>query len=131
MGNYLSAKLDAIALKYEITITAEQVKEKFGTLRFYYSVSGLERFEEAGENAKIRVIESETKAVLTVTIPSRSPKVKKIYQEIHSAIKDAEELTRKTCMFCGNAGSLRTKVNWHVSCERCEKEYLRGEKRLR
>ena len=127
----LSAKLDAIALKYEITITAEQVKEKFGTLRFYYSVSGLERFEEAGENAEIRVIESETKAVLTMTIPSRSPKVEKIYQEIHSAIKDAEELTRKTCMFCGNAGSLRTKVYWHVSCDKCEKEYLRGVKRPR
>lgn len=127
----LSAKLDGIALKYDITITADQVKEKFGTLRFYYSVSGLERFEEAGEKDESRVIESETKAVFRMPIPSRSPKVEKIYQEIHSVIKDAEELTRKTCMFCSNAGSLRTKVNWHVSCEKCEKEFLRGEKRLR
>lgn len=127
----LSAKLDTIARKCEITIIADQVKEKFGTLRFYYGVSGLERVLELEENAEIRVVESETKAVLTMTIRSKSPKVEKIYQEIHSAIKDAEELTRKTCMFCGNAGSLRTKLYWHVSCDKCEKEYLAGAKRPR
>lgn len=127
----LSAKLDTIARECEITIIADQVKEKFGTLHFYYGVSGLERFQESEENAENRVIESETKAVLTMTIRSKSPKVEKIYQEIELAIRDAEELTRKTCMFCGIAGSLRTKLYWHISCDKCEKEYLRGVKKPR
>jgi hypothetical protein len=70
----LSAKLDTIARKCEITIIADQVKEKFGTLRFYYGVSGLERVQKPEENAEIKVVKSETKAVLTKTIRSKSPK---------------------------------------------------------
>lgn len=88
----------------------DQVKEKFGTLRFYYSVAG------------------QTKLTVDVLLPEQhlraanSPKYRTGFpaDAIDDLIREAEAATRTACAKCGKPGVLRTRGWHHVACDECE-----------
>lgn len=88
----------------------DQVKEKFGTLRFYYSVAGRTKLtvDVLGPEQHLRA--------------ANSPKYRKGFpaDAIDALIRQAEAATRTTCAGCGKPGVLRTR-GWHrVTCDDCE-----------
>lgn len=88
----------------------DQVKEKFGTLRFYYSVAG------------------RTKLTVDALMPEQhlraanSPKYRTGFpaDAIDDLICEAEVATRTTCAKCGKPGVLHTRGWHHVACDDCE-----------
>jgi hypothetical protein len=81
--------------KDDITVTALQVKEKFGGLRFYY---GMEYEDD----------ESDKKGKRT--------------SAIHDLIAEAEDKSYETCEFCGKPGETRGGGWIRTMCDECEKE---------
>jgi hypothetical protein len=84
----LSLKLEALILaipdeEERVKYRAMQVKEKFGTLRFYMT--------------------AET-------------------EEMDKLIDEAESASVKTCEYCGQPGSLRTKGWCFTLCDKCDVE---------
>lgn len=78
-----------------IQVIADQVKEKFGGLRFYYSI--LYETEKTDEMGKIT-------------------------QQVSDRIHQAEEESYKTCELCGKPGE-PTKGGWITTlCEQCKKK---------
>lgn len=91
-----SARIEAINDKMADPtnhITAAQVKEKFGTLRFYINASESECTEQE-------------------------------WDEIDSAIREAEKKSAITCEDCGNPGKTgHTNRGWiSILCEECRKK---------
>lgn len=79
----------------------EQVKEKWGTLRFYFIVldaDGLATYDEPW------------------------------IAELERAVHDMEDETGKVCCFCGTRDNLAWHGGWvHLACDACEKERTRRE----
>ena len=76
-------------------LVAEQIKEKFGTLSFYYS------FEECdSENAKY------------------GKQFNRTFDKLEGAIEFAEFLTSEICEVCGNPGVMNNKGWLKVRCEK-------------
>lgn len=83
-------------------VVATQVKEKFGTLRFYYS---LEHGEFEGENNQLELIRR--------------------CSEMDGAIQFAESMSSVICMGCGAmyGTGVKSYRGWYLSlCEECGKE---------
>ncbi len=78
-----------------------QIKEKFGTLRFYYSGQGLRMDLQTKEG--VASFEQENPA--------------NEYQAIDDIIRKAAEASAITCMFCGDHGNLRTDGWSTVLCD--------------
>lgn len=102
---------DAQAAQFRV----EQVKEKFGTLRFYYSVGG-----EAAVTADIHLPKGVLRLRTQPTYPQPFPA-----DAVDAAIAQAEKLTACTCATCGAPGKLRTKGWHHVACDECEAKRTR------
>jgi hypothetical protein len=109
-----------------IAIVAEQVKEKYGTLRFYFSIRDVDDdgmtipFDKEQEEASARV-ENEHRIAVD-------------YLDMLASkyIQEAEALTEKTCADCGGHDDIIVTKGWITYlCKKCnakrEKEY---EKRL-
>jgi hypothetical protein len=78
-------------------IIAEQIKEKFGTLRFYYT---------AIDN--------------TVGHPYPKYKEERLVDTLHGAISFAEVMSESICEECGKPGVLRNDNYWvTVRCDAC------------
>jgi hypothetical protein len=87
----LSEKLEPLAR--EFGLRASQVKEKFGTLRFYVR-------DEDGDRK----------------LPPA------ISEAVHAAIRVAFEESARTCEHCGAAGSTRGVGGWYLTlCPPCRK----------
>jgi hypothetical protein len=69
-----------------------QVKEKFGTLRFYWE------FREGTRDDRKELASS----------------------QIHDLVRSAEDKTAKTCEFCGQPGKLRSGGWVKCTCDSCE-----------
>lgn len=90
----LSSSLTEISLQHGIRITARDIKQKWGTLRFYYSVE---------------------------TPTTNSSRRTQAEEEIRSVIATAEAESAVTCEKCGRPGALRKGRGWRVSCDRCHR----------
>lgn len=112
--------------KYGIAIVADQVKEKYGTLRFYFSIRNVDKdgltipFDKEQEEAAARV-ENEHRIAVD-------------YLDMLASkyIQEAEAHTEKTCADCGGHDDIIVTKGWITYiCKKCnakrEKEY---EKRL-
>lgn len=94
--------------KYGISIVADQVKEKFGTLRFYYHISD--------DGCSVPGINEGMKDVV------------KGYLEnlVDGAISDAEDLTASTCADCGRRldeeNTVETKGWITYICKSCDEK---------
>jgi hypothetical protein len=84
---------------------ALQVKEKFGTLRFYVST-------QAPGDGKDMGIEAHGGMLSFRPVASN--------ERIRALVNEAEEKSASTCEDCGLLGTLR-KTSWlHVACDECE-----------
>lgn len=82
---------------------AMQVKEKFGTLRFYC---------EVGEAKDELVPEVVAELISFRPLPSNTT--------IRALIKEAEIKSATICEGCGCPSKLRKDTWWHVTCDKCE-----------
>lgn len=85
------------------TLVATQVKQKFGTLRFYLAQSDLAMRGEAG-------------AMFSLA-PQASD------ERVRARIQQAEKDSAGICEECGAPGHYHQGGYWHVSCERCEPNF--------
>ncbi|AMO23672.1 hypothetical protein GCM10027034_37500 [Ramlibacter solisilvae] len=90
----------------------EQVKEKFGVLRFYYSVDRKRAVavDIVGPDGHFRA--------------SAAPRHRQLFpaQEVDDLIAEAEKKSAKTCAACGAPGLLRRQGWYHVACRRCVRQ---------
>ncbi len=100
----LCEDIERLLKKSNIDIEVIQVKEKFGGLRFYWNFIG--DFLE---------IEGEDEGALT-------DEADRIYNDIESLIKKAEEISYQTCEVCGKPGK-PIRGGWITTlCEECKKK---------
>ncbi len=103
-----------------IDIVVEQVKEKFATLRFYYSFEGspcpIQAFDCLSDGTGIRFqprneFDNEDK--------------KKLRKEIAQTVREFEEKSKFVCECCGNTGTIRMELPWKQTlCNKCLSEHL-------
>ena len=105
--------------KYGIAIVADQVKEKFGTLRFYYTIRDVNKdgvVVEAGAE-DTRIADEENRRRIAID-----------YLEMlaDKYISEAEDLTYNTCARCGVPLDEKNKVEtkgWITYiCKECDKK---------
>jgi len=81
------------------TIHFDQVKEKFGTMRVYWSMD-----------------EGMSEETYNEIHPKERDNIFKFYEEIEGAIRYVEFLSSRTCEVCGKPGKLETKGWYKVRC---------------
>ena len=95
----------------EVDLVVDQVKEKFGTLRFYYHPKGHDvifhafDFLDGGPSLQVR------------------PGTSNLYQKVAEIVKKYEEMSGHVCEVCGKPGSLRNDLRWVLTL--CEEHYRR------
>lgn len=103
----LDASLDdAQVARFEVT----QVKEKFGTLRFYFAVDG-----RGSLNVDVLSAQGHQRFETVPRLSADFP-----LQRVNELIKAAEAQSAVTCAICGAAGVLRRQVYLYVACDRCQ-----------
>ena len=100
---------------YSIAIVADQVKEKFGTLRFYYTVRNVDKNGMALADVQELTPEEENK------IRIAKDHLDMLAEQI---INEAEELTYNTCARCGvpldDKNKVETKGWITYICKECD-----------
>lgn len=89
-----------------VDIVVDQIKEKYGTLRFYYHIEG----RNAGINA--------------IDLPGASLRLSSdsgdIYREVSGIVAKWEKKSGEVCEKCGNPGVLREDLSWILTlCDDC------------
>lgn len=113
----LSNDIEAEAKKLGIDPQSEawpralQVKEKFGTLKFYC---------DAGEPTPAGGLEPEQAGGLLSLRPWPG------IQTIRALIANAEKQSAKNCEDCGGVGKLHRDGWWRVVCDKCDLERAKG-----
>jgi len=88
-----------------IKIIADQVKEKFGTLRFYYHIEGdLKPLKQLKE-----------------TIEDRQKRMERVTEYLDGAIDLSFYLSSRVCEDCGAPAKIQTKGYISNICENCKK----------
>lgn len=93
-------------------VKAEQVKEKFGSLRFYISIES---------NEKDLALSPEDAPMLAADI-------KRGIESIYGAISMAESMSARTCESCGAAGTIDGNYWLRCRCEECKDSTREDEK---
>lgn len=88
-------------------IVVDQIKEKFGSLRFYYHFEGMEpgiqAFDFIGQGS-IRIMPGKDDA----------------YQKISKIVQKYEDKSKEVCEICGCEGTVRTDLRWiRALCDTC------------
>jgi len=91
-----------------VDIVVDQVKEKFGTLRFYYHPEGydpgIHAFDSLSDGHSIRIM----------------PGVTDLHKEIAEIVHKWEKESGNVCGKCGTAGKLRKDLSWVLTlCDSC------------
>jgi hypothetical protein len=90
--------------KFKTTVAVVCVKEKFGTLRFYYDVQTLQLGENESSDVEIPYFEEEL-------------------EDIENYVRMAEIKSGTICEACGADGSIRNERPWvRTLCTACFKE---------
>ena len=101
-----------IGSKYGLAIVAEQVKEKFGTLRFYYTVREVDKDGNAMDYCELSADDNKCRAVIDYLGMLAS-----------NAIDEACAMTLDTCAKCGCPLNDKNKVvtRGYISymCDKC------------
>lgn len=113
---------DGIGLE-DIDFVPEQVKEKFGTLSFFYTYQALEECEDIEWNKREEAYHKTYKRLL------EDPKVKKRHEDIREIVSRVESLSSGICEFCGAEGEVRNHrkygLDWlSAQCDRCNDETI-------
>ena len=124
----LCKDLDKIAVKHNIVIIADQVKEKFGGLRFYYHIEGLE--DDVFDKIRNKFQDFMFKRLWGVQY-NKIIDFKKEYlfqsvkEKVREVVSRAEAKSCETCESCGNYGTYRRGGWVRVLCNKCEAENKR------
>ncbi len=105
---------EEIAAAYEaegaaVDLVVDQVKEKFGTLRFYY--------HHEGQNVAIHAFDCLSGGLSLGIRPVSSD----LHQKVAQIIDNYEEKSAHICEVCGEPGSLRTDLEWVLTL--CNEHY--------
>lgn len=116
--------IDKIVANKKAVVIADQIKEKFGGLRFYYHIERdstiLDKFRSWFGNFMGRrrwgiqynkIMDFKAKYLW-----------KSIYEEVREAVDNAEILSYNTCEDCGKPGTRRGGGWVRVLCDDCENE---------
>ena len=115
-----------IADKYEeygieVDFIPEQIKEKFGTLRFYYNYENSPKVIPAIDMIGGTSIRFEPGSI------DDSEEKNQLRRAIAGIIDDAEERSGHICEFCGAAGELRKDLGWlRTLCDDCYEKMRKG-----
>ena len=98
-----------------------QIKEKFGTLRFYYGFTDspckLAAFDFLGDGTSIR---------FDAGNDTEDEEKKKLRADIRQIVREAEERSRRTCEICGSENAVLRKGHWlRTLCDSCEDERIK------
>ena len=98
-----------------IDFVPAQIKEKFGTLRFYYGYKdtpcGISAFDFLGSGKSIRIEPGNE---------HEDEQKNKLRHDIAGIVRAAEERSKHTCERCGAEGVLRTDLSWiQTLCDTC------------
>ncbi|MGN0494768.1 MAG: hypothetical protein ACI4GW_00935 [Lachnospiraceae bacterium] len=107
----------------EIDFVPVQIKEKFGTLRFYYGYEdapcGIAAFDFIGSGMSVRFEPENGKEGLK----------EKLRKEIAEIVRNAEERSKTTCEWCGtnDTAILRSNLGGRVLtlCDSCAIQYIK------
>lgn len=99
-----------------IDIVIDQVKEKFGTLRFYYSFEdtpcAIHAFDFLGDGSSIRFQPGNK--------DDDEPR-KSFRRDLAQIVRRYEKKSGTVCEVCGKAGALRTDMPWiRTLCDECQ-----------
>lgn len=98
-----------------VDIVVDQVKEKFGTLRFYYHHKdqpiAIHAFDSLSGGGSLRI----------------RPGGSELHQKVAGIVAKYEELSGHVCEHCGAPGSLRTDLRWMLTL--CDEHYQEMMKR--
>ncbi|MDR2572363.1 MAG: leucine-rich repeat domain-containing protein [Oscillospiraceae bacterium] len=100
-----------------VDLTIAQIKEKFGTLRFYYSIGdedpGIHAFDFLGSGTSLRL----------------SPGRTEFQREIRDIVSKWEKESASVCEKCGVAGQVRGDLGWiRTMCNDCYVKALEAKK---
>lgn len=108
----------------DIKVTAHQVKEKFGGLRFYYGTESPETFINKVNYIISHFMFKRKWGVLYWKIIHVKKKLYKTTKEkISDAISNAEYRSYEICEACGKPGKLNAEGYWKATlCDKCRDE---------
>ena len=105
----------------DIKVTAHQVKEKFGGLRFYYGTESSETFMTKVNDKISRFMFKRKWGIIYWKIIHFKRKFYMTTEEkISDVIDNAEYRSYKICESCGNPGKINTEGYWKITlCDKC------------
>lgn len=114
-------KIQKICTKYDIKVVAKQIKEKFGELRFYYSIT--EKYPNKIDILDLYLSRKANKYKLGEYYNLFRDFRKKFYktpsEKIRDIINDAEREANKICEVCGDKGKLCGNGWVQTLCDEC------------
>jgi len=119
----LCQKLDSITANKDVKVIADQVKEKFGGLRFYYHIERDEnKFDKFRSKFWTFMIDHSWGRAYNKIMGFKQIFFKSTVEKIRNAVDHAEGQSYKTCEDCGKPGKRRG-GGWVVTlCDKCDKK---------
>lgn len=113
--------LDKITANKNEKVVADQIKEKFGGLRFYYHVEGYEpnMFDKFRSSFWTFMIRHKWGVAYNKIIDFKQIFFKSIQEKIRDAVHHAESKSYKTCEICSEPGKTRGRAWRTTQCEKC------------
>ncbi len=108
----------------EIDFVPSQIKEKFGTLRFYYhytdTPNGIAAFDILSTGESLRFMPKAEGEIDEAKARLR--------EDIHAIVRTAEEKSKDICESCGAWGELRVNHGrYRTLCDSCDDKYIKGQ----
>ena len=101
-------------------LVVQQVKEKFGALKFYYSYKDAPRFAQNLDSLSGRSgirLQSQT--------DDTNNRKMKLREDIKQIVRDFESKSTHVCELCGDKGEIR-KMSWQRTlCDNCYSEHIK------
>ena len=119
----LCQDIDKIIGKKDIKVIADQVKEKFGTLRFYYHLEyNPSFFSKICDGIRFFAYRHEWGILYNKIRDFRKILFKSTIEKISDAVDIAEGKSGKICEICGEPGK-QMGIGWiKTLCNKCNKE---------
>jgi len=119
----LLQELQTISDKTGVKIIADQIKEKFGVLNFYYHLEYKPTYIDSLANKFRNFMYNHKLGVQYNSIIHFKRKYiwKSTEEKIQDFVNDAEELSQYVCEVCGKAGTLNSDGWLTTLCDKCRK----------
>jgi len=122
--NNLSREITVLAITNNIDVIADQVKEKFGGLRFYYHIEceSSSCYSKPAGWFQTFMFSRKLRRQYWKIINFRKKFWKSVSEKISNIIEEAEKLSYDTCEICGKPGYARSGGWIHTLCDDCHKK---------